>query len=54
MKIKIFGCALLKFLKNYERNDSYIVLVVLSESIEFIAHSEGGKVEVKEIYVSTK
>ena len=45
-KIKIFGCALLKFLKNDEWNDSH-AFVVLSESIEFIAHSEGGKVELE-------
>ena len=50
-RVKIFGCALLKFLENDEWNDSH-ALVVLFESILFIAHSEDGKVELDEnIYI---
>jgi len=45
--------ALINFLENDEWNDLY-ALVVFYESIEFITHSECGKVEIEEIYVSTK
>jgi len=50
-RVKIFKYALLKFLKKDEWNDSH-ALVVVSESIEFIANGEGGKVKLEKIYVS--